>query len=281
MAKDRYEIDFIPNPTFDTVNGLSNITFDPSDIRSGYMATEDQIFDLYNRTIVAGQTLSKCCKKMLVWETYVQIVRLHSNTLQIRNGTTLPNFTAGGVVVSHFDENRRSGFMRRGEPYTVTFSVPWDGVLYCPVTPVNGHPDCKPYASNGAWIFTEFSNRVSYREVRDASIIDACTLSDNDRRAYFLVLPSNPAGSNPTDANNLQEINYRSNWGGFTRSIASNGTISITDHRALTDFNIIRYYVQFTLNTCSDGTSLRTAIEPVIAQWNASHSESERLFYGP
>lgn len=47
MAKDRYEIDFSSNPTFNTVIGLTNTTFDIENIVSGRGATEDQLAYVY------------------------------------------------------------------------------------------------------------------------------------------------------------------------------------------------------------------------------------------
>lgn len=47
MAKDRYEIDFSDDPVFNTVSGLTNITFDINNIVSGRGATEDQLAYVY------------------------------------------------------------------------------------------------------------------------------------------------------------------------------------------------------------------------------------------
>lgn len=278
MAKDRYEIDFSDDPVFNSVTGLTNIAFNPSNIRSGHMATEDQLLDLYNRTIDAEQNLTSCCKKLLVWEAYAQVVRLHTNTLHKGNGgVILPAFSAGGVVVSPFNQNKSVGFMRRGDDYTITFSLPWDDTLYCPVTPA-ADGNCNAYQPNQSWTFTEFLNRVSYRRRGDSSIVNPCTTVATNKRAYFF---TNVLSKDTLDNNNLYEINRYNQWGAFTRTIGVGGRISITDHRRLENFNIIRYYTQFTLNECSDGTLLRPVIEPVIAEWNASHSESEQLLYAP
>lgn len=49
MAGKTYRARIVPNPTFQTVRGLTNRTFDPENIVADRGATEDQLLAVYNR----------------------------------------------------------------------------------------------------------------------------------------------------------------------------------------------------------------------------------------
>lgn len=109
---ERYKIDFSQNPTFDTVEGLSNITFNPDQIVEGRMATEDQIAELERRYTEVEARRNECCRDIVVWKSFTRIV------------------SPDGIVISPFVDNYMVGTARRGMPFTVTFSPAWKADLY-------------------------------------------------------------------------------------------------------------------------------------------------------
>lgn len=104
-----FEQDFKTNPTFNSVVGLSNTTYDNTNIRSGQMATEDQILQLHQREAALQSRINYCCRDIVVWKTYLRIVEEKT-----------------GIVVSDFFDNMATGHARRGVPFTVYFSRPFD-----------------------------------------------------------------------------------------------------------------------------------------------------------
>lgn len=242
----KYEIEFVDNPKFESIAGLTNTTFDPDNYREDRMATEAQVLAAWNATADLETEAIRCCKKMCVWETYVQIVRMNTNTI----ASKLPD--SGGVIVSPFGHNRTSGVMRRGEIYTVDFSLPFDSNLYSPYTvqssSTGGYPRISNYDHRSAGCLTQ------YRIVLDATI--QCPkasedLTENQRRSGFFKYDDSL-----TNNEDGKIINYLGDWGSFIRSIADDGTVRITDSRMNEDFTVIRYYTQWTLRECADGSLL-------------------------
>ena len=121
----RYKLSLSSNPSFNTVTGLTNTTFDPVNYVENRMATEQQISDLYNRIVGEEKRRDECCRDIIVWEAHVQIVRMNTSNIDSSN-----ILVGGGAVISNFDENVSVGTMRRGLSYTVTFPVKWDDNLY-------------------------------------------------------------------------------------------------------------------------------------------------------
>ena len=98
-----------PNPVFESVTGLTNTTFDPSNRRSGQMATEDQLMALENRATALQRRINECCRDLCIWKTYLRIVEEKT-----------------GLVVSDFFDNMKVGHTRRGVPFTVEFAREFD-----------------------------------------------------------------------------------------------------------------------------------------------------------
>lgn len=245
----KYEIGFVDNPRFESITGLTNTTFDPNNIQEDRMASEAQVLAAWNASADLEMEVERCCKDMCVWETYVQIVRMNTNTLS-SNG--VPN--SGGVVISPFSRNRRSGIIRQGEIYTATFSLPFNGDIYAPYTIVA--------ANDGGIYTTNFSNdiknikAVQYRLVVDGSIVCAsasASVNQNSRRHNFFKFVDY---SSNNFNNNGYIINNVGNWGSFARSVADDGTVSITDSRQMEGGTVFRYYTQWTLRECANGSLL-------------------------
>lgn len=267
----QYKISFNSDPSFNTVGGLSNTTFDPSTMRNGQMATEDQIFELYNRIVEQEQRRDSCCRDIIIWEARVQIVRLHTNA--ITNGASQTNgiyrTTAGGIVVSSWDENVSIGTMRRGLSYTVTFPVKWDDTLY-----VKRHTSCnKTHSGNASGTggtrscdqLTSpdhpYENQITYMYGEDSEIVPTyCDITTSNRSGFMM---SGNADMVNTKRYGVKRCNFgwtntfpNVNWYSFIHDIKDDGTVTITDTRRNTDFNVIRYYTQWTLNRCADGSLL-------------------------
>lgn len=244
MAKDRYEIDFSNDPIFNTVTGLTNITFDHSNVRSGYMATEDQILNLYNQVLDNEEKLRRCCSKLHIWEARVQIVRMNTNTIDTNN-----RLTSGGIVVSSFDDNVKVGFLREGFDYTVTFPLKWDNTIYVPRNVSASGSNCmSAYAPDGD---TKRWTMTNYRVIEDYLIrIANCQSTSTNLARFWDGLGENYQFSNAEGA----RINPGGNWGQFVYDIKDDGTVTITDHRRNINYNIIRYYTQWILRKCADNS---------------------------
>ena len=104
-----FEQDFKTNPTFNSIVGLSNTTYDNTNIRSGQMATEDQILQLFNDAADLKSRINYCCRDIVMWKTYIRIVEEKT-----------------GIVVSDFFDNMASGMTKRGMPFTVEFARVFD-----------------------------------------------------------------------------------------------------------------------------------------------------------
>lgn len=214
------------------------------------MASEAQVLAAWNAATSLEEEAERCCKNMVVWETYVQIVRLNTNT---RTSTGTPD--AGGVVVSSFHSNRNSGITREHEIYTATFARKFDSGIYAPYTTVAG-TNGEPYTTFNLADLENIDGLIQYRTVQDANIAlqDASSLANESQRRHnflkFVAWNDNSAGI----SGNI--INNAGSWGSFIQEIADDGTVSITDFRPDANFTVIRYYTQWTLRQCADGSIL-------------------------
>ena len=244
----KFNSDLSINPSFNSITELTNTTFNPTNYVENRMATEEQISQLYNRIVENEVRRDKCCRDIIIWEAHTQIVRM--NTVNIAPTTNV--LTGGGVVVSTFDENVSIGTMRRGLSYTVTFPVKWDSNLYVArniaASSVNS---CIREESNNT---TRNYNRkiINYRIVENNSIgIAECQSSSSNYARFWYGLGANVSTSvNDNVMGHL--INSENNWGSFVNDIKDDGTVTITDHRRNTNFNIIRFYTQWVLRRTAD-----------------------------
>lgn len=257
----KYNIDFSDNPSFNTVLGLSNTTFNPNNIVSGRMVTEQQLQDTWQRIYDDEQLIDRCCRDIILWEAHVQVVRLNTDIL---TGTS-PNkyYSSGGVVVSDFDENVTVGIMRRGMKYTITFPLKWDRNTYVTHTAeVDTSTGCNPLRYTND--LQKYSQVVQYRYVEGQNKIEVsnCTSSTNNRANFI----KGQNGDTQTGTarvvgggiliNGSVDSDLSQNWGSFTLDIKDDGTVNLTDNRRNTNFDIIKFYTQWTLRRCSDGTML-------------------------
>lgn len=239
----RSKLNFSSNPSFNTVTGLSNTTFSPTTTVENRMATEAQIQELYRDIVAAEQRRDYCCRDIIAWETHVQVVRM--NTLNIGSSSIL---LGGGTVISDFSENISIGTMRRGLSYTVIFPLKWDNNLYVKRnTAASSNNNCFQYGSANF-----YGLNVNYRLVEENSIdVANCqATSTNYARFWYGV----GVGISDQVNNNVQGhiINPDNNWGSFVHDIKDDGTVTITDHRRNTNFNIIRFYTQWILRRTAD-----------------------------
>lgn len=239
----KFNSDLVLNPSFNSVTELTNTTFDPTNYVENRMATEQQISELYNRIVENEIRRDSCCRDIIVWEAHTQIVRM--NTLNIDSSNRLQG---GGAVISTFDENVNIGTMRRGLTYTVTFPVKWDSTLFVPRnTGALSDNDCSSVGV-GAGNFSF----VNYRLVEENSIAVGNCQSTSANYARFWY------GAGMKIANNLNNnvqghiVNPNNNWGSFVYDVKDDGTVTITDHRRNTNFNIIRFYTQWILRRTAD-----------------------------
>lgn len=105
--------DISQNPSFSTVTGLINTTFNPNSIVEGRMATEDQVNQIALDIADLEQRNDNCCRDIVVWRSYVRVVA--ENT---------------GIVVSDWLNHYNTGTARRGKPFTIEFSLPHDETKY-------------------------------------------------------------------------------------------------------------------------------------------------------
>lgn len=100
-----YNLAINKNPNFDTVNSLTNLTFDRNNVRSGRMATEAQIQQLWQDIILLEQRIDYCCRDIVFWDFRVRIRDKQGN------------------IISEYLDNRTTGISRRGKPYTMTLPI--------------------------------------------------------------------------------------------------------------------------------------------------------------
>ena len=202
------------------------------------MATEQQISELYQDIVAAEKQRDYCCRDIIVWETHTQIVRMNTNAIN-----DYGILYSGGVVVSDFDMNVNIGVMRRGLDYTVTFPIKWNSELY-----VRRNRESAPQNSCGISSNQDNATILSYRMIEDDSIqvCNAQSTATNSAR-FWLVYP------NPGYKTGIP-VNPDNDWGSFVHDVKDDGTVTITDHRRNTNFNIIRFYTQWILRRCADGS---------------------------
>lgn len=93
------------NPDFQTVNSLTNLVFDRDNIRSGRMATEAQIQQLWQDIIRLEERIDYCCRDIVYWDFRVCIRNKHGN------------------VISDYLDNRTTGITRRGKNFKMTLPI--------------------------------------------------------------------------------------------------------------------------------------------------------------
>lgn len=228
--------DLVLNPSFNSITELTNTTFNPTNYVENRMATEQQISELYNRIVENEIRRDSCCRDIIVWEAHTQIVRMNTNAID-----NYGILSSGGVVISDFNENVNIGTMRRGLDYTVTFPIKWDSELY-----VRRNRESSP--ANNCGLSTNQSNVtiLSYRMIEDDSIEVCNAQSTTQNSARFWLLYPSPGNKTGTP------VNPNNNWGSFVYDVKDDGTVTITDHRRNTNFNVIRFYTQWILRRCAD-----------------------------
>ena len=100
-----YNLAITRNPNFNTVLGLTNTVFDRNNVRSGQMATEDQIQQLWQDIIRLEERIDYCCRDIVFWDIQIRIKDRYGN------------------VITDFLENRTTGIARRGKNFTMRFPL--------------------------------------------------------------------------------------------------------------------------------------------------------------
>lgn len=263
----KYDADFLQNPKFNTVLGLTNTTFDANNIVSGRMVTEQQLQDTWRRIYDDEILIDRCCRDIILWETYVQVVRLNNNTFIEPPNLVAPCPGSGGTVVSSFYDNVKVGISRRGLPLTAEFALKWDSNLYSTWTPEAR----QGYNGNVLYFSQENSamgKYVHYRFLYDTDDNqignDNAMQGTSTNRANFFSGknqfdgPENGRGGVVSAGRMVNTINSEGviTWYSFILNIANDGTVTLRDNRRRTDFNIIRFFTQWCLKRCSDGSIL-------------------------
>lgn len=242
------------------------------------MTTEAQVKQLYDRVRDLELRRNECCLPLVFWEARVQIVRLNTNVI---NAAGFPQ--AGGFVVSSFDENLNVDTARRGLAHKVIFPVKWDDDLYFPITPevnvINNSTTCSPLTNGNnsdttPAIAKRLTTVVQYRYMKDASIrVNTCNTTQNTRSGFFIGVsnqssngPLTPRATASVASGAGMMVRVDDAWGPFIRDIEDDGTVTITNDSFDEDYNVIRYYTQWTLNRCADGSLLSDNTFPDNAQ---------------
>lgn len=232
------------------------------------MITEAQMLEVYERIVADEQKADACCRDVIFWEARTQVVRLNSNAIAIADNG-MPRATAGGLVISSWDENINFGTARRGLPYTVVFPLKWSDDVYVKRhTSVNrtydgkadgtsGRKSCDNITNNDI----QYENFVAYMYAEDDFIKPTfCDITSSNRSGFMM---SGNSDMVSTIRYGVKRCNYCSvanfpnaTWYGFVHGINDAGTVTIQDIRRATGFSIIRYYTQWTLNECRDGSLL-------------------------
>lgn len=100
-----YNLSISKNPQFQTVLSLANKTFDRTNVRNGYMATEDQIQQLWQDIIDLEERIDYCCRDIVFWDFRVRVRDKYGN------------------IVSDYLQNRTTGIMRRGKNFVMTLPI--------------------------------------------------------------------------------------------------------------------------------------------------------------
>ena len=242
----KFNLDFVLDPSFNSVTKLTNITFNPTNYVENRMATEQQISELYNRIVENEIRRDYCCRDIIVWEAHTQIVRM--NTFNLDGSNIL---RGGGAVISDFNENISIGTMRRGLSYTVTFPIKWDSNLFTARNVgVTTGTNCLSAGPS-----TDFT-LVSYRIIEENSIAVGDCQSTSLNYARFWYSINTQISDNLNNDVNGHRINPNNNWGSFVHDIKDDGTVTITDHRRNTNFNVIRFYTQWILRRTADNQTI-------------------------
>lgn len=243
----KFDSDLTVNPSFNSVTELTNISFNPNNYLENRMATEAQIFQLYQDIVAAEQRQDYCCRDIIIWEASVQVVRLNTLDINPSNNT----LRGGGEVISSFDENKNVGTMRRGLKYTITFPLKWDNSLYVKRDVSSSSTSCALYTGGTG---VEFVN-VHYRIVEDNSIVVSdCTATSTTYKAFWRAGGDSLRVKNDSTLGHI--LNRENVWDNFIHQVASDGTVTIKDLRMNTNFNIIRYYTQWILRQTADGQTI-------------------------
>lgn len=100
-----YNLAVSQNPSFNTVNSLTNTTFDRNNLRSGRMATEDQIQQLWQDIIRLEERIDYCCRDIVFWDFRVRIRDKYGN------------------IITDYLENRTTGIARRGKNFVMRLPI--------------------------------------------------------------------------------------------------------------------------------------------------------------
>lgn len=100
-----YNLSISKNPQFQTVLSLANTTFDRTNVRSGYMATEDQIQQLWQDIVRLEERIDYCCRDIVYWDFQIRIRDKYGN------------------IMSDYLQNRTTGTMRRGKNFTMKLPI--------------------------------------------------------------------------------------------------------------------------------------------------------------
>lgn len=111
MAGKTYRARIVPNPTFQTVRGLTNRTFDPDNVVSDRGATEDQLLAVYNRHMELSDWIDQnmCHNNQ---DAVVQVLIDRLDALETRLGNC---YAVNGGASSADDDNE------------ITVSFAWNG----------------------------------------------------------------------------------------------------------------------------------------------------------
>ncbi|MBO7670861.1 MAG: hypothetical protein J6S60_09765 [Oscillospiraceae bacterium] len=115
MAGKTYRARIVPNPTFQTVRGLTNRTFDPENIVADRGATEDQLLAVYNR----HQELSDWIDQNMCHnnqDAVVQVLRDRLDALEDRLGNCY--LGAGAATACNDNEIQVSFEWNGADPIT-------------------------------------------------------------------------------------------------------------------------------------------------------------------
>lgn len=100
-----YNLAINRNPDFQTVNSLTNLVFDRNNVRSGRMATEAQIQQLWQDIIRLEERIDYCCRDIVYWDFRVRIRDKYGN------------------VITDYLDNRTTGIARRGKNFKMTLPI--------------------------------------------------------------------------------------------------------------------------------------------------------------
>lgn len=100
-----YNLAINKNPDFNTVNSLTNLVFDRNNVRSGRMATENQIQQLWQDIIRLEERIDYCCRDIVYWDFQVRIRDKYGN------------------IITDYLENRTTGIARRGKNFVMRLPI--------------------------------------------------------------------------------------------------------------------------------------------------------------